>query len=287
VEDPVELIIPNMIQKSITRPLEDDGAANPFGPFLKTIKRSGMHYVLLGEIRDEVTGEALTDLVYTGTSVYTTTHASSAIGAYDKLAGDTIKVSRDFLSAPGNIKLIVYQALLPQNCPSCAKPVSELATDGRYKRYGQSYIDLIQGLYKIDMGKVRIRNEEGCPKCRHSTIAELNGYSGRTMVAEMFEPSEASLEMVKRADSIGLHRYFSSLRGDPRMTGKTAMQCAIYKMSQGLIDPREIEPRFHSFETERRQRTANTQPKRIARTPEIIDMSLATHAQGTVAEVLQ
>jgi hypothetical protein len=37
------------------------------------------------------------------------------------------------------------------------------------------------------------------------------------------------------------------------MEGKTTMDCAVYKMSQGMIDPRDIEPHFQAFATLLRQ----------------------------------
>ncbi|UUZ66546.1 Flp pilus assembly complex ATPase component TadA (plasmid) [Polaromonas sp. P1-6] len=79
-EDPVEIIIPGMLQKSINRALEGD-TGKEFEAFGKTIKRSAMNDVLLGEIRDPSTGAFFVDVVLMGTSFYTTTHAPSALGA--------------------------------------------------------------------------------------------------------------------------------------------------------------------------------------------------------------
>lgn len=254
-EDPVEIIIPGMIQKSINRPLEGD-TGKEFEAFAKTIKRSAVNDVLLGEIRDHSTGAFFVDGVLMGTSFYSTTHAPSALGAYDKLASDMVGVSRHFLATPGNIKLIAYQSLLPKLC-ECAIPIQSIATPGHsdFSKDGVSYISRIEQLYRIDIGKIKIRNTKGCPKCRHESISELNGFSGRTLAAEMIEPDETLLTLIKQGDSIGMHRYIyqsgtASAFDDPVMTGKTAMDCAVYKMSQGIIDPREIEPRFHSFERE-------------------------------------
>jgi general secretion pathway protein E len=191
-----------------------------------------------------------------GTSFYSTTHAPSALGAYDKLASDMVGVSRHFLATPGNIKLIAYQSLLPKLC-DCAIPLESLSTPGHvdFSKNGSNYIARIEQLYRIDTGKIKIRNINGCSKCRHESISELNGFSGRTLAAEMIEPDETLLTLVKQGDSIGMHRYIyqsgtATAFDDPVMTGKTAMDCAVYKMSQGIVDPREIEPRFHSFERE-------------------------------------
>jgi len=61
------------------------------------------------------------------------------------------------------------------------------------------------------------------------------------------------LRLISDAKNLDLREYWRSTASprfdDPDMTGKTAMECAIYKALQGEIDPREIEPRFMDFET--------------------------------------
>lgn len=262
IEDPVEILIPGMLQKSINRPLEGD-TGKEFDAIAKTAKRFAMNDILIGEIRDKATGMLMVDIVLMGTSVYCTTHTPSALGAFDKLASDMVGVSRDFLSVPGNVKLITYQALLPKLC-TCALPLKCITQQGHaeYKASGNDYIKRLQRLYDLDESMLRIGNREGCPKCRHEGLPELNGFKGRTLAAEMVEPDETLLSMVKQADSIGMRRHVAELRGstrfdDPLMVGKSAMECAVYKMSTGILDPREIEPRFHSFEREEMMRASS------------------------------
>ncbi|MNT27545.1 hypothetical protein D3C72_1631820 [compost metagenome] len=67
------------------------------------------------------------------------------------------------------------------------------------------------------------------------------------------------LELVYKGDDYGLISLWRSLSDkkydSDNLAGKTALECAIYKASQGLIDPREIEPEFASFQSiERNQR---------------------------------
>lgn len=255
IEDPVEIVVPGMLHKSINRPLEGD-TGREFDPIAKTIKRFAINDILIGEVRDRPTGMLLVDVVLMGTSAYTTTHAPSALGAFDKLASDMVGVSKDFLSVPGNIKLLTYQALIPSLC-SCALPLLDLARNAssEYCASGRGYINRINKLYDLDEAKLRIRNPAGCEKCRHKSLPQLNGFAGRALAAEMVEPDEVLLSMVKKGDSLGMRRHVADLRGgtrfdDPSMVGKSAMECAIYKASMGILDPREIEPRFHSFERE-------------------------------------
>lgn len=267
LEDPVEYIIPNAQQNTIARPL-DNKTSGSFDAKLKTIKRSAMNDLLIGEIRDEETGRAFMDLAGSGTNLYTTTHTGSAILIPDRLCSDFIGVSRDFCATPGVMKLLVFQALLPKLC-SCSLPLSSMfdhggiAYDGSHKHgeYWRRYSDRIERLYQIDAVQLRVRNEIGCPICKKEHLPELNGFMDRTVVAEMAEPGtdDEFLQYVRRSDNLALRDHFISNRkaefDKPDMDGKTAMECAIYKASQGEIDPREIEPRFKAFETVEIERT--------------------------------
>jgi general secretion pathway protein E len=253
LEDPVEYLIGNALQNTVGRNL-DDGAGMVFDAKLKTIKRSAMNDLLIGEIRDAQTGRAFMDLAGSGVNLYTTTHAASAQMIPERLASDFIGVSRDFLAAPGVLKLLVYQALLPTLCADCALPLATLYR-GADARYWQCWAGRFGRLYGVDLDGVRIRNPEGCALCINIELPHLCGTRGRTVVAEMIEPAhdDVFLDCVRMRDHLRLRRH---LRGkattaahDAEMKGKSAMDCAVYKAAAGLIDPRDIEPRFRSFET--------------------------------------
>jgi len=258
LEDPVEYLIPNALQNSVSRSL-DGTVSNEFDAKLKTIKRSAMNDLLIGEIRDRSTGRAFMDLASSGSNLYTTTHAGSAALIPDRLASEFIGVSRRLLSTPGILKLLIYQTLLPTLCPRCALPLSSLferrgGEDGSPDEW-RAYAGRLQELYGLDIGRLKVRNPAGCASCREAGLAELQGYAGRTVAAEMIDPAvdDDFLRLVRDADALALRDYFRYRRrtafDHPDMTGKTAMECAIYKASQGWIDPRDIEPRFVSFET--------------------------------------
>src|SRR5690606_27987635 len=127
----------------------------------------------------------------------------------------------------------------PVVCPQCALPAGDLLKggehiDGRYRsgKQWQTWLGLIQQLYPHSGPSWRIRNPEGCSVCRKARLPELNGYAGRTVVAEIIEPG------------LGLQ------------AGRSAMACAMHKAMEGGIDLRDIEIRFHAFETEHARRRA-------------------------------
>jgi len=269
LEDPVEYLIPDALQNTVARPL-DGSAAGAFDAKLKTVKRSAMTDLLIGEIRDAETGRAFTDLAGSGANLYTTTHAGGVLQIADRMASDFIGVPRELLATPGILKLLICQSLLPKLCAHCALPFSSLfagAPDGeglaRDGSYWQSYAARIETLYDIDTSRLRIRNPQGCPHCADAAVPELLGLAGRTVVAEMIEPAldDVVLGCIRRADNITLRAHAAQMRetayADADMSGKSAMECAVYKASIGLVDPRDIEPRFRAFETvslERKQR---------------------------------
>lgn len=254
--DPVEFIVENAQQVSITE--------HNIETVLKAVKRSAMHDLAIGEIRDKLTGLTFVDVTSAGGNVLATTHAGRAYLIPDRLAQATIGVPRDFMATPGMLKLLIYQALLPRLCPHCSQPFRHLMDvggedqrgvrlDGQaWAQYGQR-IDL---LYKIPADHLKVRNPEGCEHCRKSEVPALYGYDGRAVVAEMLEPGmdDEFLRLVARGDNIGLRALVSSYRRgeyfEEDMTGKSVMECAIYKSMLGQIDPRDIETRFHTFESE-------------------------------------
>jgi hypothetical protein len=132
----------------------------------------------------------------------------------------------------------------------------------------EPYLGRISRLYGLDPAQICFRNPEGCRSCRREGLPDLYGLKGRTVVAEMVEPDEQMLEYVKDGNGLALQRYAAELPrtgfGDPNMDNKSTLECAVYKMGIGMIDPREIEPRFSAFETIelRQQRTSAIQAQR-------------------------
>jgi len=271
LEDPVERAIPGALQSTITRNLGDDEDHKTFRSKLLALKRSAVTDVLLGEIRDRVTGRAAIDVIESGSRLYTTTHAFSALAIPDRLASSQIGLPRELLAAPGVLKLLVYQALLPRLC-TCALPAETLfdgAPDAtgqqRPGAYWRRYLGVIGELYGINHHPIRVRNPTGCPLCQHGRLADLYGWKGRTVVAEAYELAHdhEALRAIQRNDQLSLVEHLNQLPRsavtDADMTHKSALECAVYKMTQGQLDPRDIEPRFVAFETLLLQRQRRTQ----------------------------
>jgi len=265
VEDPVELEIPRMYQKTLARDLESTGPEAAFAAATRALYRSALDVLLLGEVRDRETGLLARQVVEAGHGVYTTTHARSALGVIDRFASPAIGLPREVMASPGILKLLVYQALLPTNCPHCCRSpdahAQALGLKGFALEQHQRWFDTLEVLYDIDPARLRLRNPEGCPQCRRRDLPELDGFAGRTVASEMIEPDESLLALVLSGNNLAAHRHWraraSACITDEDLRGKTAMDCAVHKALDGLIDPREIEPRFMAFETLRQQRAGS------------------------------
>lgn len=253
LEDPVEYVIGNALQNTVGRALNDSEEAI-FDAKLKTIKRSAMNDLLIGEVRDAATGKAFMDLAGSGVSVYTTTHTGSALMIPERLASDFIGVSRDFLATPGVLKLLVYQVLLPCLCPSCSLPFNSFWEDpesahhdSANAQWARHWNDWLQFERGVGVAGLRRRNPAGCPACKREQLPELRGTKGRTVAAEIIAPDsdEKMLELIRLRDNLGLQRYIDAqprtALNDPDMRGKRARDCALYKALKGEVDLRDVE----------------------------------------------
>lgn len=255
LEDPVEYLIANALQNTLGGALAES-AWPAFDAKLKTIKRSAMNDLLIGEIRDPETGRAFMDLASSGLSLYTTTHAASAALIPERLASDAIGISRDFLATPGILKLLVHQTLLPRLCARCALPVDSLwlgsavSCEATPAIDWQTWIGRMEQAFELDARTLRVRNSAGCPDCRRPQLPELNGTAGRCVAAEMIEPEclDGFLERVRARDNLGLTRHAqvtgSAVWRDEAVRGAHALGGALYRACQGEVDPRSLLRRF-------------------------------------------
>ena len=263
-EDPVEIDIPGAFQRTIARDLsqstEDEDTA--FNATVMGVLRSALDVFYQSEIRDAKSGRLARQVLESGHGVYTTTHARSGLGIVNRFTSPEIGIPKEVLGLPDGLKTNIFQAMISVSCPVCSKSPDDYASafnlQGNVLSEHKKYFDLIEELYGICSTKFRLRDERGCEHCRREQLPSLNGLAGRTPVCEIIEFDADMLELVYKGDDYGLiHAWRSKSNGKYNhddLTGKTAMECAILKASMGIIDPREIEPEFTTFETIKQQR---------------------------------
>ena len=235
VEDPVEYEQQGLTQISIQRKLSDT-ADTSFKQVQAMLMRCDPDVLMLGEIRDQSTGEAVQVFVETGHQLMATTHADSVMTVFSRLTSEAIGMSLHTLTTPRFWSLIVYQALVPKLCVSCRVPAADVIPDT---------LHVIEGIFDISTDDMYCRNEHGCPKCNQ------RGTKGSTVVAEMMQPSRSMLKAIRAQDEYAAEYEWRST-GDrkfdsPIMQGKTVFEHALYKAYLGIIDPRAV-TQFDTFE---------------------------------------
>lgn len=238
VEDPVEYKIFMVSQISIQRSdheEEDDSNVALLGT-LRDILRADPDEVLVGETRDRATASIVGDFVLTGHKLYTTLHTSSAFGALLRL--NRLGLDRHILADRQFISSVAFQRLLPILCPHCCVPAKDVLPE--------SMLKLLPGKFGINPEAVRCSSEDGCPQCRK------RGVIGSTVVAEIVTPDKVIRQFIAEGKDEQAEDYWRKSRragyDEADMTGKTAYEHALYKVSQGLIDPRDLEREFEPLE---------------------------------------
>lgn len=239
LEVPVEykmfMVSQAIVRQSVSA--EDSGSA--FVPYMRGLMRMDPDVIMVGEIRDQSTGKFARAMIESGHQLMTTVHAGSALGTIGRLASEAIGIPRDFLAERQTLAALVYQALVPTLCPECKLKAVSVMPPRR--------LDLLERKFLLDPYSVCVANPTGCPNCQGM------GISGQTVAAEIVMPTSEMRQAILDNQSVKLEHIWREQRcsgfDDPDMHGKTAFEHGLYKVSQGLVDPIEVERAFSPMES--------------------------------------
>ena len=246
VEDPTEYVMPWVNQLSIQSASDDTDEIRK-GKFLSSLRsmmRMDPDVGMIGEIRDTESARIATELTQTGHRVLSTVHGEGTVDVLSRMTGDLLQVPADILGTKKYLTAVIYQKLLPLLCAHCKIPAPRLLS--KEKQH------VLTSKFFVDVGTMYTANVEGCDKCRLNGVS-TEGTKGQTVVAEILTPDDAMRIRMKEKNWPELERIWRSARATPfthvDMSGKTAYEHALYKATQGLIDPNDIEADFEPFET--------------------------------------
>lgn len=236
-EDPPEYAIPgaNQINLSVKKS-EEDPDENVFIKSIKVAMRCDPDIIMVGEVRDKQSSQLLSSAVLSGHQVFTTVHAASALSIYHRLVN--LGFEKHVLVSPNFLSLLIYQALVPIICKKCAIPFAKFESEldsefdaacvERVKKIVSSadYAQQLEGTAGID--GVYFANEGGCKACRM-------GYAGRTVLAEIVEPTFELLDHMQQSE------FDKAMALWKAAGGQTVLEHGISKMLAGEVDPRSVE----------------------------------------------
>jgi len=167
VEDPVEYMIPGMVQVPLRH-----AEGMTFARTVRAFLRADPDVMMVGEIRGREDMELCQQAALTGHLVMTTLHTDSAPATLKRM---TDIGSPPFLVAD-SVKFISAQRLVRCLCPECSEPVTPSANALSGAQ------DLVRtGGVNWDGLEMGFRKPVGCAKCGRT------GYRGRTLVVEMMQ----------------------------------------------------------------------------------------------------
>jgi len=201
LEDPIEMAIPGVAQSQINATAGFDLASG-----LRSVLRQDPQVIMVGEIRDRTTAEAALQASLTGQLVLSSFHAGSAAEAVGRLLDMGIE---PYILRSG-VLAIVFQRLVRRLC-GCS----------RESRGDEELLGLPVAHARVPVG---------CPECAGT------GYSGRTLLAEMFAMDQNSLgqAVLARADVATLEQ----LARDAGMVDRWSR--AVLAIEQGITSPAEV-----------------------------------------------
>ena len=178
LEDPIEQLIDGIEQTQIMS-LEGEGGELTFSRGLRSLMRTDVDCILVGEIRDSETAKQAMTAGLTGHAVLTTLHTVNALGAIDRLAD--LGIEYGLISSW--LRYVCAQRLVSRVCKHCSTPVVA----------SQHYSNL-KWETKPEQ-TVLVANPKGCAHCN-------NGYAGRTLLIEIIPIDLKLKEMIAAQQSI-------------------------------------------------------------------------------------
>lgn len=170
-EDPVEINLPGINQVNVNTKTGLDFAAA-----LKAFLRQDPDIIMVGEIRDIVTGEIAVKAAQTGHLVLSTLHTNDVPQTIARL----VNIGIPSYNIAASVNLIMAQRLTRRLCGNCK------VRDRRH-----SHDELIAlGFAEDEIDDLRIYAPKGCERCSYQ------GYRGRAGIYQVVPISEPLSEMI-------------------------------------------------------------------------------------------
>ena len=158
-EDPIEYSFPGIMQTQVNIKID-----LTFARLLRSFLRLDPDVILVGEIRDKETARISFDAAQTGHLLLSTIHTNDSVSAVSRL----LDLGIDYNQIASSLIGVISQRLVRRNCIKCSRPFKPPAEEWNlfFKKY-PAHINFYKGI--------------GCTAC------DFTGYSGRTLISELFE----------------------------------------------------------------------------------------------------
>lgn len=242
IEDPPEYNIPRITQIPVVIGKDfDPTKMSPFEKPIKACMRGDPDIIMIGEVRDKITGDLTKKAIQSGHQVLTTVHATSGIGIIDRF--QDFGLTKSVLGSPDFLTGLIYQKLMPIVCTNCCIDFHKHINSEEAKKEDiDMYSRLTTVMPNLSKYPINKRSEMGCPNCKGS------GITGRTVCAEVIKVDMEMMQAIEQGRTLDLMFHWRGLSdGKPEtenMKGKTCMEHAFQKLLTGIICPFDLEESF-------------------------------------------
>jgi len=146
VEDPVEQILPGIMQTEVNEPV-----GLTYAKATRHLMRQDPQVLVLGEVRDDETANIAVRAAFTGHLVISTLHAGSCRSVFDRL----FVLCDDRYAALSAVELVINQRLIRRTCGGCGGAGCEGCLGTGY--HGR--VPLVEWLRLDETSRAKIRSE--------------------------------------------------------------------------------------------------------------------------------
>lgn len=248
IEDPPEYNIPRITQIPVVIGKDfDPTKMSPFEKPIKACMRGDPDIIMIGEVRDRITGDLTKKAVQSGHQVLTTVHATSALGIIERF--QDFGLSSRVLGSPDFLNGLLYQRLVKMVCPSCSINFNALIKGELEQKPTSAQLGMYKRLSKIvnplDF-PLKLRNKDGCKLCKESGIV------GLSVCAEVITLNLELIEDISKENTIELRKKWRALSdrnpASSIMSGKSCMEHGFKKVLSGKTCPFDLEDVFQSLD---------------------------------------
>jgi type II secretory ATPase GspE/PulE/Tfp pilus assembly ATPase PilB-like protein len=218
VEDPVEYPISGAVQTPVTNAQTEEERSRLFSESIANAMRLDPNTIMIGEIRDRASAQSALRAAMTGHQVWSTVHASNAIGIIDRL--EDLGLPLRMVADPFVITGLASQRLVRLLCPHCKQRLAE-----RPERLPPALLARVVAVAGDDFDSLCVAGP-GCSHCRG------RGTQGRTVVAEVIAPDQRFFDHLRAGNKAAAVEHWLNALG-----GQTLVEHAIAKIRTGLVDP--------------------------------------------------
>lgn len=211
VEDPIEYKIDGVVQGQV-----NEKSGMNFKAFLKSLLRTDPDVIMLGEIRDKASAEAVIEMALSGHKILTTFHTEDAVGAILRMFGIGVET---FLIT-STLMGVMAQRLVRVLCPACkvrCEPPEEV-------------LGAFDSISPVDASAHEFFTSVGCLRCDNT------GFKNRTALSEILVVNDPIRDAI-----LGKLPY-TSIRSIARETTRfvSLKEDGFFKAAKGITSLEEV-----------------------------------------------